>query len=149
MEFSGEERIKAPRAEVWDFVTDPEKIAQCAPGLEEGGLQIVDEDHFTVKVRAGVGFIRSVFEFNCEWVERDEPNKAVIKANGDAPGSSVTMTATMDLQDDEESGGTRMHWTTDAQISGRLAGVGGRLINPVADRMTSQVFDCVREKLEE
>ena len=148
MEFSGEERIKAPRDKVWEFVTDPAKIAQCAPGLEDGGLQVIDEDHFKVTVRAGVGFIRSVFEFNCEWVERDEPNQAVIKANGDAPGSSVTMTATMDLSDDE-NGGTIMHWGTDAQISGRLAGVGGRLINPVADRMSRQVFDCVKEKLEE
>ncbi len=148
MEFSGEERIKAPRSEVWEFVTNPEKIAQCAPGLEDGGLQIVDDTHFKVTVRAGVGFIRSVFEFDCEWVERDEPNKAVIKADGDAPGSSVTMTAIMELADDD-AGGTTMNWSTEAQISGRLAGVGGRLINPVADRMTGQVFDCVREKLEE
>lgn len=148
MEFNGEERIKAPRAEVWAFLTDPEKIAQCAPGLEDGGLEIVDEDHFKVRVKAGVGFIRSTFEFNCEWVERDEPNHALIKANGDAPGSSVSMTATMDLEDGED-GITVMKWATEAQISGRLAGVGGRLINPVADRMTSQVFDCVREKLEE
>ena len=147
MQFTGEERIKAPRSEVWAFVTDPEKIAQCAPGLEDGGLQVVDEDHFNVTVRAGVGFIRSVFKFECVWEERDEPNRAVIKADGDAPGSSVAMSAIMELEDDEE-GGTLMKWTTEAQISGRLAGVGGRLINPVADRMTGQVFDCVREKLE-
>ena len=146
MEFKGEERIKAPREEVWAFVTDPEKIAQCAPGLEDGGLEVIDDDHFKVTVKAGVGFISSVFEFDCEWAERDAPNKAVIKANGDAPGSSVTMTATMELADD--GNGTVMNWTTNAQISGRLAGVGGRLINPVADRMTGQVFDCVREKLE-
>jgi len=148
MQFSGEERIKAPREKVWDFVTDPNKIAQCAPGLEGDGVQIKDEDHFTVKVRAGVGFIRSVFDFDCEWLERDAPNRAVIRANGNAPGSSVTMTATMELSDGEDNG-TVMRWSTDAQISGRLAGVGGRLINPVADRMTKQVFDCVREKLEE
>lgn len=148
MQFSGEERIKAPRDKVWEFVTDPEKIAQCAPGLEEGGLQIVDDDHFIVKVRAGVGFIRSTFEFQCEWAERDAPSHALIRAKGDAPGSSVTMNATMDLSDGDD-GTTVMAWSTDAQISGRLAGVGGRLINPVADRMTSQVFDCVRTKLEE
>ena len=102
MQFSGEERIKAPRAEVWDFLTDPYKIAQCAPGLEDDGVQVVDDRHFKVKVRAGVGFIRSVFEFDCEWVERDEPNRAVIRANGNAPGSSVTMTATMALSDAED-----------------------------------------------
>jgi carbon monoxide dehydrogenase subunit G len=148
MQFSGEERINAPRDKVWEFLTDPEKIAQCAPGLEEGGLTIVDDDHFNVKVRAGVGPIRSTFEFKCEWVERDEPNHARIVAKGDAPGSSVTMNATLDLSDAED-GLTVMNWATDAQISGRLAGVGGRLINPVANRMTSQVFECVREKLEE
>lgn len=148
MQFSGEERIKAPREKVWEFLTDPNQIAQCAPGLEDGGVTVVDDDHFNVKVRAGVGFIRSVFEFKCEWFERDEPNRAVIKANGDAPGSTVAMTATMELSDGED-GVTVMAWSSDAQISGRLAGVGGRLINPVADRMTSQVFDCVREKLEE
>jgi hypothetical protein len=148
MQFSGEERINAPRDKVWAFVTDPEMIAQCAPGLEEGGLKIVDEDHFSVTVRAGVGFIRTTFEFQCEWAERDVPDHARIVARGDAPGSSVTMNATMDLSDGEE-GVTVMAWATDAQISGRLAGVGGRLINPVADRMTSQVFDCVRSKLEE
>lgn len=147
MEFSGEERIKASRDKVWAFVTDPEKIAQCAPGLEDDGLQIVDEDHFKVKVRAGVGMIRTTFEFDCEWVERNEPNHAHIRARGNAPGSSVTMDATMDLSDGDE-GETVMVWKTDAQISGRLAGVGGRLINPVADRMTGQVFDCFREKLE-
>ena len=148
MQFSGEERIKAPRERVWAFVTDPNQLAQCAPGLEGDGVQIVDENRFKVKVRAGVGFIRSVFDFDCEWVERDEPNRAVIRASGNAPGSSVTMTATMELADGED-GVTVMNWTTDAQISGRLAGVGGRLINPVADRMSKQVFDCVREKLEE
>jgi carbon monoxide dehydrogenase subunit G len=148
MQFNGEERIKAPRSEVWDFLTDPEKIAQCAPGLAEGGIEVVDDTHFNVSVKAGVGFIRSNFDFKCVWEERDEPNRAVIKADGDAPGSSVAMTATMELEDGE-NGGTLMKWSTDAQISGRLAGVGGRLINPVADRMTGQIFDCVREKLEE
>lgn len=147
MQFTGEEKIKAPRSEVWAFVTDPNQIAGCAPGLEDDGVQIIDDDHFKVKVRAGVGMIRSSFEFDCEWVERRDPEHAHIRAKGNAPGSSVTMDATMDLQEDGE-GGTTMQWVTDAQISGRLAGVGGRLINPVADRMTKQVFDCVREKLE-
>lgn len=147
MQFNGEERIKAPRDKVWKFVTDPNEVAQCAPGLEDNGLEIIDEDHFKVRVRAGVGMIRSSFEFDCEWVERNEPDFAHVRAKGDAPGSSVTMDATMALSDGEE-GVTVMEWKTDAQISGRLAGVGGRLINPVADRMTKQVFDCMRENLE-
>ena len=53
----------------------------------------------------------------------------------------------MDLSDDG-AGGTVMDWAAEARISGKLAGLGSRLINPVADRMTKQVFECVRAKLE-
>lgn len=146
MDFSGEERIQASRAEVWAFVSDPNRITECAPGLQS--IEIVDDTHFNVSVRAGVGMIRGNFDFECEWVELDEPNRARISAKGNAPGSAVSMDSTMDLSDDE-GGGTLMQWTADAQVSGRLAGVGSRLINPVANRMTKQIFDCIRGKLEE
>lgn len=145
MEFSGEEKIAASRDKVWAFLTDPHQVSQCAPGLQS--VEVVDDNNFKMVVQAGVGMIRGNFSFDCEWVELDEPNRARISAKGDAPGSSVTMDSAMDLSDDD-SGGTVMNWTADANVSGRLAGVGGRLINPVADRMTRQVFDCIKEKLE-
>lgn len=148
MDFSGQEHIKAPRAKVWAFVTDPNQIAQCAPGLEDDGVQIVDDDNFKVSVRAGVGMIRANFTFDCQWIERTEPERAVVRASGQASGSSVTMEATMDLADGDEPDTTIMNWSSTAQISGRLAGVGGRLINPVANRMTTEIFDCIRQKLE-
>ena len=144
MQFSGEAHINAPREEVWSFISDPEQIAQCAPGLQS--VEVVDDEHFDVSVRAGIGMIRGNFNFKCEWVEREAPDHARIKANGTAPGSAVTMDSTMDLQDSDE-GGTTLIWSADAQVSGRLAGVGARLINPVANRMTQQIFDCIREKL--
>lgn len=146
MDFKGQEQIKAPQATVWAFVTDPEKISQCAPGLQS--MQIVDDSTFKVVVKVGVGPVRSQFDLECVWVERTEPSRARVSASGQAPGSAVSMDATMDLADDG-AGGTVMDWTSEARISGKLAGLGSRLIVPVADRMTKQVFECVRSKLEE
>jgi carbon monoxide dehydrogenase subunit G len=82
-----------------------------------------------------------------EIAERDEPNRAVIKAHGQAPGSAVDATATMALRDGP-NGGTTMDWGADVVIGGSIASVGARLIEGTANKMISQTFDCIRTKLE-
>lgn len=145
MDFSGEEVIKASRQEVWDFLLDPEKATQCAPGLQS--VEVIDDTNFKCTVRAGVGMIRGNFNFDVKWTNIDEPNRAEMVANGNAAGSAVQMTSALDLSDTDE-GGTLMKWSANVRVSGKLAGVGGRLMNPVADRMTKDIFGCIRSKLE-
>lgn len=145
MDFSGEEVIKAPRQDVWDFLLDPNKATQCAPGLQS--IEIIDDSHFKCTVRAGVGMIRGTFNFDVKWTDTDEPTHASMVANGNAAGSAVQMSSGLDLSDTED-GGTLMKWSANVRVSGKLAGVGGRLMNPVADRMTKDIFGCIREKLE-
>ena len=146
MEFNGEETIKAPRQDVWNFLLDPEQATQCAPGLQS--IDVIDEDHFKCTVRAGVGMIRGNFNFDVKWTEKNEPNHAEMTANGNAAGSAVQMHSVLDLSDVED-GATLMKWTANVRVSGKLAGVGGRLMNPVADRMTKDIFGCIRSKLED
>ena len=82
-----------------------------------------------------------------ELVDLEAPDKANIKAHGQAPGSAVDATATMNLSDGE-GGGTQMDWLADVAISGTLASVGARLIEGTANKMIGQTFDCIRTKLE-
>jgi uncharacterized protein len=82
-----------------------------------------------------------------EMAEQVAPEKAVIKAHGQAPGSAVDATAQMTLSDGD-SGGTRMDWNADVAISGSLASLGARLIEGTANKMIGQTFDCMRQKLE-
>lgn len=145
MDFSGEETIKAPRQEVWNFLIDPHKATECAPGLQS--VEVIDDRHFKCTVRAGVGMIRGNFNFDVNWTELDEPGHAEMVAKGNAAGSAVQMNSTMDLTDSDD-GGTLMKWSANVRISGKLAGVGGRLMNPVADRMTKDIFGCIQSKLE-
>lgn len=145
MDFNGEETINAPRQEVWNFLLDPQKSTQCAPGLQS--VDVIDEDHFKATVRAGVGMIRGTFNFDVKWTEKDEPTHAQMTANGSAAGSAVQMTSELDLSD-VDGGATLMKWNANVRVSGKLAGVGGRLMNPVADRMTKDIFSCIRSKLE-
>ncbi len=145
MEFKGDVAIQAPREKVYAFLTDPNQVTQCAPGLQS--VEIIDEDHFKCTVKAGVGMIKGTFNFDITFQERTEPSHATIVAAGKMPGSAVSMTSTMDLSD-ADGGGTLMQWASQVRVSGTIAGVGARLMGGVADRMTKDIFDCIKSKLE-
>jgi len=145
MHFEGHVPIKASREKVWAFVVDPEQVGQCGPGVES--IEVVDASHFKVVAKVGIGFISARFNVNMEFAELTEPDRALIKAHGQAPGSAVDATASMDLSDDG-TGGTIMDWVADVNLSGTLASVGARLIEGTANKMIGQTFDCMKTKLE-
>ena len=144
MKFAGTVAIDAPRDKVWAFVIDPNQVGQCGPGVES--IEVIDERHFKATAKVGMGFISARFVVNMEMAEQEPPDRAVIKAHGQAPGSAVDATAEMTLSDGAD-GGTTMDWSADVTISGSLASLGARLIEGTANKMIGQTFDCIRAKL--
>ena len=145
MKFEGTVEIGAPRERVWAFLMDPNQVGPCGPGVES--VEVVDETHFKARAKVGIGFISAKFVVDMEIAEREEPNRAVIKARGQAPGSAVDATATMALKDGV-AGGTTMDWAADVMIGGTMASVGARLIEGTANKMIGQTFDCIKSTLE-
>jgi carbon monoxide dehydrogenase subunit G len=84
---------------------------------------------------------------NLELAEAVAPDRAVIKASGQAPGSAVEATGEMTLAGPAE-GPTTMDWSANVAILGTFASVGARLVEGQANRMIKQAFDCMRAKLE-
>ncbi len=144
MQFNGSVVINAPRERVWAFVTDPQQVGSCGPGVES--IQPVDDTHYKATAKVGVGYISARFVADLELAEREPPDRAVIRARGQAPGSAVDAVATMTLSDDEA--GTRMDWVADVNIAGTIASVGARLIQGTANKLIGQTFDCIRARLE-
>ncbi|HEX5827256.1 MAG TPA: carbon monoxide dehydrogenase subunit G [Candidatus Limnocylindrales bacterium] len=145
MQFSGTVQITAPRDRVWDFLMDPDQVGSCGPGVES--IEVIDADHFKAKAKVGVGFISARFVVDMTVAQRNEPDLAVLKAHGQAPGSAVDATANMNLSGPPE-GPTTMDWSADVTIAGTLASVGARMIEGTANKMIGQTFDCIRSKLE-
>jgi uncharacterized protein len=145
MHFEGSVPIKASREKVWAFVTDPEQVGPCGPGVEK--VDVIDPTHFKAAAKVGIGFINARFNVDMEFAEQQPPDRALIKAHGQAPGSAVDATAEMRLSDGDE-GTTVMDWNADVNLSGTLASVGARLIEGTANKMISQTFDCIRTTLE-
>ena len=146
MKFSGTVEIKAPRERVWAFVIDPEQVGQCGPGVAT--IETVDPTHFRVTAAVGIAFVRARFVVNLELADLRSPERAVIKARGQAPGSAVDATAEMMLAEGPTPDSTVMDWAADVVISGALTSVGSRIIEGTANRIIAEAFDCIRARLE-
>ncbi len=144
MHFSGSTVIAAHRDRVWAFVIDPQQVGWCGPGVE--AIEEIDPTHFRARAKVGIGPISARFSVNMELVEADGPDRAVIKANGEAPGSAVEAIGEMTLSGPPD-GPTTMDWTADVTIMGTIAAVGARFIESTADKLIGQAFDCMRAKL--
>ena len=62
-------------------------MGQCGPGVEK--IEVVDDTHFKATAKVGIGFISARFNVDMTFAELVAPDKAVIKAHGQAPGSAV------------------------------------------------------------
>ena len=145
MHFSGRTHIAAPRDRVWAFVIDPQQVGWCGPGVE--AIDEIDPTHYRARAKVGIGPISARFSVNLELVEAVAPDRAVIKASGQAPGSEVEAVGEMTLSGPPE-GPTTMDWSAEVTIMGSIAAVGARFIEGTADKLIGQAFDCVRARLE-
>lgn len=146
MHLEGTVTIKAAQARVWEFLTDPHQVTQCAPGLEK--VEVIVPGH-TFRAIAAIGFgtVKARFSGDVEWLELDAPNRAKMKAHGTAPGSAADVVSEMFLSD-EPGGGTQLRWTADVSVVGQLASLAARLMGTVSQKLTGVFFDCVRSKIE-
>ncbi|MEX2160888.1 MAG: carbon monoxide dehydrogenase subunit G [Anaerolineales bacterium] len=146
MQLNGSTVIQAPRDKVWSYLTNPDFVSKCAPGLES--MEVVEANKkFKATGSVGLGNIKVRFNGEIEFVTMEAPNRAVMKGRGSAPGSAVEGTAEMKLRDGE-NGVTIMDWSADVNVLGTIASLASRLAGSMAQKLSGQFFDCVRKQIE-
>ncbi len=146
MQLKGDVTIRAPRKRVWDFMTDPEQIGQCAPGVEK--IEVIEPmKKYRGTVSVGFGSVKARFSGEVDILELDEPNHAKLKAHGTATGSVADAVSEMSLRDGPD-GSTLVHWTADVNVAGQLASLAARLMGPVSQKLAAQFYDEVRKRIE-
>ena len=146
MLLKGEVTIRAPRKKVWDFMTDPDQIGQCAPGVEK--IEMIEPlKRYRGTVSVGFGSVKARFSGDVEVLELKEPDYAKLKAHGSATGSVADAISEMRLSDGPD-GSTVLNWTADATVAGQLASLAARLMVPVSQKLASQFYEQVRKKIE-
>ncbi len=137
MDLSGEYRIPADREAVWRALNDPEVLKQCIPGCEE--LEKVSDTEFTAKVTSKVGPVRAKFKGKVTLSELDPPKSYKISGEGQGGAAGFARGgATVSLA--EDGGVTVLSYTADAQVGGKLAQIGSRLIAGTARKLADEFF---------
>ncbi len=137
MEMTGEYRVPAPRQKVWEALNDPEILRQCIPGCEEIGKLSATE--MTAKVTAKVGPVKAKFGGKVTLSDLDPPNGYRISGEGSGGAAGFAKGgATVRLADDGD--GTTLAYTVEAQVGGKLAQIGSRLIDGTARKMADEFF---------
>jgi carbon monoxide dehydrogenase subunit G len=146
MLLKGDVIIHAPRKKVWDFLTDPNQIGQCVPGVEKIET-IEDLKRYHGVVSVGLGSVKARFSGEVEILELDEPNRAKLKAHGTATGSAADAVSEMMLSDAPDNS-TLVNWTADINVSGQLTSLVSRLMIPVSQKLASAFYDEIRKRIE-
>ena len=136
MTMNGEIQLAARREVVWAKLNDPDVLKACIPGCEE--LEKTDDQGFRAVAKMKVGPVSARFRGKVTLSDLDPPN---YKISGEGEGGVAGFAkggAKVDLAD--RDGGTLLSYQVDAQIGGKLAQLGQRLINGSAKKLADEFF---------
>ena len=137
MDFSGEYRIPAPRQKVWEALNDPAVLQQAIPGCET--LEKTSDNEMKATVRMRIGPVSAKFGGKVTLSDFDPPNSYRISGEGQggaagfAKGGAVVKLA-------EDGSDTVLTYNADAQVGGKIAQVGARLIEGTAKKLADEFF---------
>jgi carbon monoxide dehydrogenase subunit G len=137
MNMTGEQRIAAPRQRVWEALNDPEILRASIPGCQS--LEKGADDRFTATVEVKVGPIGARFKGTVSLADLKPPNgyTLMLEGNGGISGS-VKGSAKVRLSDD--AAGTLVSYEAEAQVGGRMAQLGGPIIDATAKQLAGKFF---------
>ncbi len=137
MHMAGEQRIAAPRQRVWEALNDPEVLKQCIPGCQS--LEREGDDRLNAVAEVKIGPIGARFKGTVTLSDLDPPNGYTIsgQGNGGVAGNAKGG-AKVRLSDDGT--GTLISYDVEAEVGGRMAQLGGPLIDATAKQMAGRFF---------
>ena len=136
MKLSGSYQINLEKQKVWEALNDPEILKQAIPGCEE--FKKNSDTEFTAKATNKIGPFNASFTGDIELRDLNPPNSYKISGSGNSPVGFASGEATVKLEDFEN--GTKLIYEVEANVGGKIAQVGSRLIDMTAKKMADIFF---------
>lgn len=145
MELTGTREIAAPREAVWAALNDAETLRACIPGCET--LTGSPEEGFEAVVKQKVGPVKATFTGAVVLSDVNPPESYRIAGEGKG-GVAGFAKGGADVRLSEIPEGTRLDYAVDAKVGGKIAQLGGRLIDSFAAKMADQFFERFKDHVE-
>ena len=136
MKLSGSYQINLEKQKVWEALNNPEILQKTIPGCEEFIKK--SETEFTATATNKIGPFNASFTGDIELKDLNPPHSYKIAGSGNSPVGFANGEATVSLED--EDNGTKLTYTVEANVGGKIAQVGSRLIDMTAKKMADIFF---------
>ena len=136
MKLSGSYQINLEKQKVWEALNNPEILKKSIPGCEEFNKD--SETEFTATAKNKIGPFNASFTGTIELKDIDAPNSYKITGSGNSPVGFASGEAEVKLEESE--GGTKLVYIVEANVGGKIAQVGSRLIDMTAKKMADVFF---------
>ena len=137
MEMISEQRIDASREKIWEALNDTEILKNSMPGCES--FESIGENSFEAKIIAKVGPVKAKFKFNVNLTDIDPPNGYTINGEGQG-GAAGFAKGSASVKLTEDGSATILAYNVKANVGGKLAQLGSRLIDGTAKKMADEFF---------
>ena len=144
MEMTGEQLIHAAQAEVWRGLNDPDTLKACISGCE--AIERVSELEYSIVTTAAIGPVKAKFRGKLKLADLDPPNSYSLSFDGQG-GAAGFGKGTAQVSLAAEGAGTRLRYAVKAQVGGKLAQIGSRLVDGVAKKLADDFFAAFKQHI--
>lgn len=145
MDLSGSQVIAADRNAVWAALNDPDVLKACIPGCQS--LEKTGEGGFEAVVKQKIGPVSATFKGVVALENLDPPNSYTIRGEGKG-GAAGFAKGAADVTLTETGEGCELAYKVEASVGGKIAQLGGRVVDGVARRLADQFFTAFKTRLE-
>lgn len=146
MEMSGERRIEAPRAQVWQALNDPEALKAAIPGCES--IEKLSDTELSARLAIRIGPMAAKFSAKVKLDNLDPPASYTISGEGNGGAMGFAKGGADVSLEEAGPAETVLRYHVKAQVGGKMAQLGARLIDSTAKQMADQFFDRFKANLE-
>ncbi len=144
MEMSGEQLIPASQAATWAALNDPEILKACVPGCES--ITLTAENEYQVLMTARIGPVSAKFKGKLALSDLNPPNSYSIAFEGQG-GVAGFGKGGAQVQLAPGDGGTKLTYQVKANVGGKLAQIGSRLVDAAAKKLSEEFFNAFNAKV--
>ncbi|HEX2912403.1 MAG TPA: carbon monoxide dehydrogenase subunit G [Chloroflexia bacterium] len=149
MEINGEYKFKAPINKVWDVLMDKEALQASVPGCEK--FEEVEPQTYNVVMKVGVASIKGTYNGRITIADADQPKHYKLIVGGQGGPGFLNGEGIFDLSENSNGGDdpeTVVAYKGTANVGGTLAGIGARMLMPVAKKLVHDFFKSMEKRID-
>jgi carbon monoxide dehydrogenase subunit G len=149
MEVNGDYKFKSTQDKVWNILMDKAALQKALPGCER--FEQVGDNEYEVTMKIGVASIKGTYNGKISMADFQEPSHYILKVEGAGGQGFLTGEGIFDLSEEGEGDKLRtvVKYKGTANVGGTLAGIGARMLQPVAKMMAGNFFKAMEKQLNE